>query len=125
MLRLLEAQASPAWASLVAVIVVVVDVTAMVFAAPLALRREVLDEAGLGEVVLVGVMKLAPLATVSAGGAGFLYPPAGFPLGGGFERPSAAKIATAFRLFALAPGFGPSRAEGSSGVPRCSTQAYA
>jgi len=97
------------------VIVVVAVVTATVAMASQVLRREVLDEAALGEVVPVGVVELAPLATVPVGRSGLPFSTPGFPLGGGFGRPSAARPVAAFRLFASAPGFRPSRVGGSSG----------
>ena len=65
------------------------------------------------------------LSSSRRGGADFLSPPAGFPLGGCLGRPSAARTVVAFCLFALAPGLGPSRAGGSSRAPRRLTLACA
>jgi len=62
--RLLEFQAIPTWASLVVAVAVV---RATVFAAPLAARREVLGKAALGEVVPVGGVELAPFVAVPMG----------------------------------------------------------
>ena len=54
MLQLLEAQASTACASLVAVVLIIAVVVLTIVAAPLAPGREVLDEPAFGEVVPVG-----------------------------------------------------------------------
>ena len=62
--QLLDAQAGPTWASLVAIVTVV---TATIIAALLAVRRKVLHEGALGEVMPIGVMELAPHSPVLAG----------------------------------------------------------
>ena len=67
MLRLLEAQACTACASLVAVVLIIVIIGSTIVAALLAPGREVLDELALGEVVPVGGVELTPFVVVSAG----------------------------------------------------------
>ena len=67
MLWLLESQASPAWAGLVVFIVAVAVVRATVIAASLAACRKVLDEAALGEVLLVSGVELALFIAVPVG----------------------------------------------------------
>ena len=65
--QLLDAQAGPAWASLVAIVTVV---TTTIIAALLVVRRKVLHEVALGEVMPIGEVYFAPLPIPTPGRGG-------------------------------------------------------
>jgi hypothetical protein len=84
----------------------------------LVVLHEALDHPALVEVVPVGSMDLAPLASSLLLRGQLLGAPAGFLPIGGLLRPSVARAAIAFRLFFLLPGLLHSGEVGSAAVCR-------